>query len=113
MQVCCAMAVAEHVLEFEHRDLHWGNILISKQPVRTSTSFWSRSILICFFQVRDVSFCIAGKDVAFSNRGVGVNIIDFTLSRLRVDGKTYFCDLAQDETLFQGEGDIQVHLLVA
>ena len=33
-------------------------------------------------QVSDVVFRLDGKEVRFSNQGVCVNIIDFTLSRL-------------------------------
>ena len=28
------MAVAEQVYNFEHRDLHWGNVLISKTSLK-------------------------------------------------------------------------------
>lgn len=27
-QICVSLAVSEKVIAFEHRDLHWGNILL-------------------------------------------------------------------------------------
>lgn len=38
MQTVLALAVAEAAVEFEHRDLHWGNLLIRRVPVSHRTS---------------------------------------------------------------------------
>lgn len=51
-----------------------------------------------------------GVDVGVTTGGVGVTLIDFTLSRLRTpSGDIQFCNLAADPALFQGpKGDCQV-----
>ncbi|XP_070540471.1 uncharacterized protein [Ptychodera flava] len=88
-QVTCALAVAERALHFEHRDLHWGNILVRHTDVES-----------LFYKLN-------GEMLEVPTNGVEVNIIDFTMSRLQKDGCTVFCNLATDETLFEGEGDYQ------
>ncbi|GAB1605901.1 uncharacterized protein LOC115219806 [Argonauta hians] len=89
LQVVYSLAVAESALEFEHRDLHWGNVLVHQ----------------CADTALD--FCINGANKSLPLMGFEVSIIDFTLSRLSKDGCTVFCDLALDEELFQGKGDYQ------
>ena len=71
-QVAGALAVAEQELEFEHRDLHWGNVLIrsTKQD--------------------QVTFRLNDEDFSIASHGLEVSIIDFTLSRLQ---KGEICDL--------------------
>ena len=32
LQTVLALAVAEEAVQFEHRDLHWGNLLINRVP---------------------------------------------------------------------------------
>ncbi|KAM3910033.1 serine/threonine-protein kinase haspin, partial [Leptodactylus fuscus] len=88
-QVTAALAVAEEELRFEHRDLHWGNLLIEKSSSCT------------------LAVNLQGEMLEIPSAGIQVKIIDYTLSRLDKDGLTVFCDLSTDEELFLGEGDLQ------
>ncbi|CAH1784002.1 unnamed protein product [Owenia fusiformis] len=88
-QVTAALATAELEFQFEHRDLHWGNVL-----VRNTTA-------------PSVRYKIDGETVEVESLGVHACIIDFTLSRMRKDGVTVFTDLSTDESLFEGKGDHQ------
>ncbi|BFY97894.1 hypothetical protein BsWGS_00934 [Bradybaena similaris] len=88
-QVVCALAVAESQLEFEHRDLHIGNVLV--RPCQEDT----------------ISFVLCGREYSFPSAGVKATIIDFTISRLHKDGCAVFCDVSTDEGLFEGKGDFQ------
>nr|XP_060612824.1 serine/threonine-protein kinase haspin [Anolis sagrei ordinatus] len=88
-QVAASLAVAEEALRFEHRDLHWGNVLV-KSTAR-----------------KEVSVRLKGETLAFPTCGILVSIIDYTFSRLERDGLTVYCDLSTDEEVFQGRGDYQ------
>ncbi|XP_035672116.1 serine/threonine-protein kinase haspin-like [Branchiostoma floridae] len=90
-QICVALAVAEEALEFEHRDLHWGNVLVKKMDSGEKIS----------------THRLNGEEVCIPTSGLEVNIIDFTLSRMQKDGQPLYCDLSADPTLFTGEGDYQ------
>ncbi|EFN57276.1 hypothetical protein CHLNCDRAFT_9043, partial [Chlorella variabilis] len=89
LQTALTVAVAEEACQFEHRDLHWGNLLIrrSQQPAATSA----------------VRARLRGVELEAATEGVTVTLIDFTLSRLvTVTGEVAFCDLAADPELFRG-----------
>ncbi|XP_045069851.1 serine/threonine-protein kinase haspin-like [Coregonus clupeaformis] len=88
-QVTAALAVAEQELCFEHRDLHWGNVLVRST------------------KEKEGSFLLNGTNHSLETRGVTVRIIDYSLSRLEIDGLTVSCDISEDEELFQGQGDYQ------
>ena len=83
------LAVAERKFQFEHRDLHWGNILITP----TTEEF--------------AEFRIGGKIVKLLTHGVKVTIIDYSLSRMMYDGAVLYNNLARDEELFNSTGDYQ------
>jgi len=87
-QVVHALAVAEAELKFEHRDLHWGNVLI-KETERKS-----------------VDYHLNGSTYSVETCGVETTIIDFSLSRLSssVDQCIIFNNLAEDPTLFKALG---------
>ncbi|KAJ6657280.1 hypothetical protein lerEdw1_002647 [Lerista edwardsae] len=88
-QITASLAVAEEALHFEHRDLHWGNVLVKKT------------------HLKELNFMLNGETHSVSTQGVLVNIIDYTFSRLEKDGLTVYCDLSSDEEVFQGRGDYQ------
>ncbi|KAK9540186.1 hypothetical protein VZT92_002655 [Zoarces viviparus] len=88
-QVTAALAVAEQELHFEHRDLHWGNVLVKTTKQKTG------------------SFFLNGTAHSLDTKGVLVRIIDYSLSRLEIDGLTVSCDISNDEALFMGRGDYQ------
>ncbi|XP_043583360.1 uncharacterized protein LOC122568084 isoform X2 [Bombus pyrosoma] len=92
IQAALALAVAEKAIEFEHRDLHWGNILISS----TNEDY--------------VHYKIGQKNIELISKGVKVSIIDFTLSRVKYQGCSVFNDLASDPTLFTAQGEYQFEI---
>uniref|UniRef100_A0A915DJ26 non-specific serine/threonine protein kinase n=1 Tax=Ditylenchus dipsaci TaxID=166011 RepID=A0A915DJ26_9BILA len=89
-QVALSLAIAEETLEFEHRDLHIGNVLIA-QCRATET----------------IKFIFNNDVINMKSCGATVSIIDFTNSRMQKDGTTIFLDLSKDEELFKGTGDYQ------
>ncbi|KAK2865666.1 hypothetical protein Q7C36_001722 [Tachysurus vachellii] len=91
-QVTAALAVAEEALCFEHRDLHWGNILVKNTKEKRN------------------QFILNGSAYTIETRGVHVNIIDYSLSRLEIDGLTVSCDITNEEELFMGQGDYQFEI---
>ncbi|XP_074576235.1 serine/threonine-protein kinase haspin homolog [Curcuma longa] len=90
VQTTIALAVAETACEFEHRDLHWGNILLT--------------------HTKDIStnFTLHGKKMRAKTFGLAISIIDFTLSRINTGEAILFLDLSADPGLFEGpKGDKQ------
>ena len=88
-QLALALAAAERALEFEHRDLHWGNVLIANTSEQC------------------LKYTIDGVDYSLNPRGVFASMIDFSLSRMRDNEFIIFDDLAKYNDLFVGEGDYQ------
>lgn len=91
-QTAFSLAAAENAFEFEHRDLHWGNILISKTTEKSTTHV------------------LNGVKYEIPTKGVKVSIIDFTLSRVVHEDCCVFNDLSLDPTLFQSHGDYQFEI---
>lgn len=87
------MAVAENELKFEHRDLHWGNILLTTVPKNKS-----------------ITYKLDGEVFEIMTKGVEAAVIDFTLSRIENDGVVIFNDLSMDKELFTGDGDYQFEI---
>ncbi|KAF9162770.1 hypothetical protein BGX21_001801 [Mortierella sp. AD011] len=100
---------------FEHRDLHWGNILV-KGTQQKRIVFPRREIL----EPND-SIGISEKDVRDNGNspdtrsiptfGIIVQMIDFTLARVQGDkGNLIYMDLEKDQDLFRGQGDYQFEI---
>ncbi|KAL8166319.1 hypothetical protein V2J09_007818 [Rumex salicifolius] len=89
-QVTASLAVAEAAFQFEHRDLHWGNILLSRK------------------ETPELQFTLEGKQFSIKTSGLSVSVIDFTLSRLNTGNIILYLDLSSDPELFEGpKGDKQ------
>lgn len=87
-QVASTLAVAEKKLEFEHRDLHLGNICLSHPHKRIvaddSSELWT------------------------DNPSINVTIIDYTLSRAKpANSDTVFNNLSSHPDIFTGKGHAQ------
>lgn len=88
-QTALALGIAEKKFQFEHRDLHWGNILLSA----TDEKF--------------VNFKFNGNTFQIPSEGVKVTIIDYTLSRMSYEGIVLYNDLSNDREIFTAHGDYQ------
>ncbi|KAF5305552.1 hypothetical protein FQA39_LY01643 [Lamprigera yunnana] len=92
-QIACSLAVAEHALEFEHRDLHWGNVLICRTD-----------------QCKRLKYCLNGQELFIPSNGIEVSIIDFTLSRVKIDNAVIYNDISKDPDLFSAVGEYQFEI---
>ncbi|XP_066249106.1 serine/threonine-protein kinase haspin homolog [Euwallacea similis] len=90
LQVAFALAVAEEELQFEHRDLHWGNILLSRIPTDEK-----------------ITFKLEGKEIKIGSYGIKATIIDFTMSRITAHDVDISTDLGKDCGIFKGSHDYQ------
>lgn len=96
-QIAFGLAVGEEAYQFEHRDLHWGNVLISPTDQKYAT------------------FVLRGRLHSVPRRGVAGTIIDYSLSRLALplapapaaERAALYNDLAADDGLFDAVGDYQ------
>lgn len=89
------LAAGEECCEFEHRDLHWGNILIDRSK--------EDEILERLLDNLNLEDEKAELDAEWG--GVQVTLIDYTLSRARVDdivGSVAHYGF-EDEELFEGK----------
>jgi serine/threonine-protein kinase haspin len=84
LQIALTLAIAERSFEFEHRDLHWGNVLLGDED-------------------DELDFKLDGCTYHVRTHGVRTQLIDFTLSRLRANGQRIYCNLAEEEEMFNGE----------
>lgn len=85
--VAKALAVAEKKANFEHRDLHLGNICIQK--IGNIPKY-------------------PGRGLVPAATNLVVTIIDYTLSRATLKDQTTLCNhLSKDPALFRGQGDVQ------
>ncbi|KAJ2163031.1 hypothetical protein GGF46_000217 [Coemansia sp. RSA 552] len=113
-QLALSMALAERNNRFEHRDLHWGNIMVTRY----------QSNLTFLYQLPPTGSRLRSTLISIPSYKVRCTIIDYTLSRLHIDNdakdgvaaskpasydpaNNVFYVALKDEALFQGEGDIQ------
>ena len=89
LQVALSLAVSEDACEFEHRDLHAGNVLVQRAPRGPKT----------------MACALRGVRYAAETAGLAVTLIDFTLSRAtrRDTAEAAFCNLEDDPAIFKGD----------
>ncbi|KAH0538291.1 hypothetical protein FGG08_005111 [Glutinoglossum americanum] len=100
--VALALAKGEDMARFEHRDLHTGNVCVSRSNPSTKLN---------------PSPTPTSSPRKFGLSGFATTIIDYTLSRADTDeprvsagdsqSRVIFTDLDRDKALFEAEGDYQ------
>ena len=88
LQTAFSLAAAESEFEFEHRDLHWGNVLV--MPVAEEVA----------------EYTVAGISYEVPSGNMHVSTIDFTLSRISQDECIIYDDLAKYDDLFEGDAKV-------
>ncbi|KXN86127.1 hypothetical protein AN958_10494 [Leucoagaricus sp. SymC.cos] len=110
-QVAKALAHAEKLVSFEHRDLHWGQVLV-KDLKQSDKPPPLRSLTHTLNQSRNRTLSVRTERMFMDDldHGVQATIIDLGLSRMDAgDGSegenVHWTSL--DEEVFMGEGDYQ------
>lgn len=83
----------EEKYEFEHRDLHWGNIMLK----RNKEMSWEG---------------LSTFDFPNDYNPFKISIIDFTLSRIALNNKIVYTDLSVKKWLFEGDERVDIQYRV-
>ncbi|MCJ1418421.1 hypothetical protein MMC32_004768 [Xylographa parallela] len=95
-QIVRALAKAEVYAEFEHRDLHLGNIC-----VRNSRAMSDKEDLTLVPSAE-------ATPISLDNTGVQVTIIDYSLTRATTDeDRILSYDFIKNDSILRGEGELQ------
>ena len=92
-QIAGILGQAEEAFEFEHRDLHWGNVLVN--PTLSPK----------------VTFTLQGREIEVATEGIECVLIDFSYSRISIapsngqKAQVIYVDLNDDPELFAGDAD--------
>lgn len=86
-QLSLALAVAEMAVEFEHRDLHCGNVMVKHTDDET------------------IEFVLNNISLPIPSYGIRAVIIDYSLSRIAVDDHVVYVNLSLNRELFTGNGE--------
>ncbi|PFH51288.1 hypothetical protein AMATHDRAFT_3141 [Amanita thiersii Skay4041] len=104
-QVSKALAHAEQLVSFEHRDLHWGQILVKDLPTESTLPLKSLNVnQRSSLKIPEPQYM---DDIA---SGIQATVIDLGLARMDATDSTgqekvYWTPF--DEEIFMGEGDYQ------
>lgn len=110
-RVVASIAEAESKFQFEHRDLHWGNIVIQ----RTSATRPDLEEKLANMSLDELDNAVFDDDDDFVAPNLKVTLIDYTLSRAQVPARygiddgavtTVFTGLDHPD-FFRGRGDYQ------
>jgi len=115
-RVAGALARGEEESEFEHRDLHFGNIVIKRVPVEEGEGVPEE--MIRNLSLDEKGGTKGGKaksgkqqqqklEIPVIRTRLQVSLIDYTLSRARCSNGLLSFTPLDDEALFEGEGDYQ------
>ena len=105
LQVAGALGAAEEAFGFEHRDLHWGNVLLSR-PGNPRGRSKPRKASANETGSKPFEFTFNGRTARCLSGGLHMQLIDFTLSRLEAGGQVLFCNLEEDPEIFQGPAGV-------
>ncbi|EPX74667.1 haspin protein kinase [Schizosaccharomyces octosporus yFS286] len=99
------LSIGERNFEFEHRDMHWGNILINKRNDEDLSCLLDE-VSFDEFHSSDTSSTLSER--SFTSDSLEITLIDFTLARMRHSSlSSPIFNEFDDPDLFVGQGDYQ------
>ncbi|WBW71809.1 haspin related kinase Hrk1 [Schizosaccharomyces osmophilus] len=99
------LAIGERNFEFEHRDMHWGNILIKRRDDE-DLSYLLDEVSFDEFDSSNTSLTVPERSSTADS--LDITLIDFTLARMRHTGSSSpIFNEFDDPDLFNGRDDYQ------
>lgn len=116
-QTVNSLAIAEQRYKFEHRDLHWGNIVVSTKNDKYSTEKMLEKLAFdekkrqekqgSESESEESVIEDSGIEYDYDHTDLKVTLIDYTLSRATNPDGTAVCTRLDHPDFFKGKGDYQ------